>query len=66
MAGIRASGGEKQIFRHNPDRRRIRRYVAEIIQANTDWTSTTDIPKLFINGDPGAIVFGVSRDFCRT
>jgi haloalkane dehalogenase len=37
-----------------------------IIQANTDWMSTTDTPKLFINGDPGAIVFGVLGDFCRT
>jgi haloalkane dehalogenase len=37
-----------------------------IIQANTDLMSTTDTPKLFINGDPGAIVFGVLRDFCRT
>lgn len=28
--------------------------------------STTDTRKLFINGDPGAIVFGVLGGFCRS
>jgi haloalkane dehalogenase len=41
-------------------------HMLPIIQANTDWMSTTDTPKLFISGDPGAIVFGALRDFCRT
>jgi haloalkane dehalogenase len=30
------------------------------------WMATSDIPKLFINGDPGAIIRGTVRDYCRT
>lgn len=41
-------------------------HMLPIIQANTDWMSTTNTPKLFISGNPGAIVFGALRDFCRT
>ncbi len=41
-------------------------HMLPIIQANTDWMSTSDTPKLFISGNPGAIVFGALRDFCRT
>ncbi|WP_028219273.1 haloalkane dehalogenase [Paraburkholderia oxyphila] len=41
-------------------------HMLPIIQANTDWMSTTETPKLFINGDPGAIVFGALRELCRT
>jgi haloalkane dehalogenase len=41
-------------------------HMLPIIQANTDWMSTTNTPKLFISGDPGAIIFGALRDFCRT
>jgi haloalkane dehalogenase len=28
--------------------------------------ATSETPKLFINGDPGAIVIGNLRDYCRT
>jgi haloalkane dehalogenase len=28
--------------------------------------ATRDSPKLFIKGDPGAIIFGNVRDYCRT
>lgn len=30
------------------------------------WLSATDIPKLFVNADPGAILIGPQREFCRT
>ena len=30
------------------------------------WLTQSPIPKLFINGQPGAILTGVARDFCRT
>ncbi len=30
------------------------------------WLKTSDIPKLFINAEPGAITTGDMRDFCRT
>jgi len=40
--------------------------VVEIARAYADWLSTSDIPKLFINAEPGAILIGPQRDFCRT
>lgn len=40
--------------------------VAAIIGAYADWLQHTDIPKLFINADPGAITVGAARDFVRT
>jgi haloalkane dehalogenase len=30
------------------------------------WMSETDIPKLFVNAEPGAILIGAVREFCRT
>ena len=27
---------------------------------------SNDLPKLFINGDPGAILIGKPREFCRS
>jgi haloalkane dehalogenase len=30
------------------------------------WLSLSTIPKLLILGDPGAIITGRTRDFCRT
>ncbi len=40
--------------------------VVEIVQAYSDWLTTSDVPKLFINADPGAILTGEQREFCRT
>lgn len=40
--------------------------VVEIVQAYADWLKTSDTPKLFINAEPGAILTGRQRDFCRT
>jgi len=40
--------------------------VAEIVTNYAEWLSKSDIPKLFINAEPGAILVGKSRDFCRT
>ena len=39
--------------------------VVEIVQAYADWLSVSDIPKLFINAEPGAILVGAQREFCR-
>ena len=39
--------------------------VAEIVQAYGDWLKTSDLPKLFINAEPGAILRGDQREFCR-
>jgi haloalkane dehalogenase len=40
--------------------------VAEIVQAYADWLAGSDLPKLFVNADPGAILIGGQRDFCRS
>jgi haloalkane dehalogenase len=41
-------------------------HTAEAVKAYGDWMATSDVPKLFIDGDPGAIITGVLRDYCRT
>jgi len=40
--------------------------VAEIVQAYADWLAEADLPKLFINAEPGAILIGPQREFCRS
>jgi pimeloyl-ACP methyl ester carboxylesterase len=30
------------------------------------WMAANDLPKLFINAEPGALLTGRARDFCRT
>jgi haloalkane dehalogenase len=40
--------------------------VTELVQQYAAWLSQTRIPKLFINGDPGSILVGPQRAFCRT
>jgi haloalkane dehalogenase len=40
--------------------------VADIVQRYADWLSRSSVPKLFINGEPGLVLTGPSRDFCRT
>ncbi|MGI9250546.1 MAG: haloalkane dehalogenase [Pseudohongiellaceae bacterium] len=40
--------------------------VVELVQAYADWLTTAEVPKLFINADPGAILIGRQREFCRS
>lgn len=40
--------------------------VAEIVEAYGQWMETVEFPKLFINAEPGAILIGPQREFCRT
>ena len=40
--------------------------VVELTQRYADWLATSDLPKLFINAEPGIILTGPQRDFCRT
>jgi haloalkane dehalogenase len=40
--------------------------VHEIVQSYADWLSTSDTPKLFINAEPGTILTGAQREFCRS
>ena len=42
------------------------REVCEIVKNYGKWMAENEIPKLFINAEPGAILVGKQRDFCRT
>ncbi len=39
--------------------------VAEIVGAYSEWLSTSSVPKYFFNADPGSILIGAQREFCR-
>jgi haloalkane dehalogenase len=39
--------------------------VVEIVERYGEWLSGSGLPKLFINADPGAVLVGRGRDFCR-
>ena len=40
--------------------------VTDIVQRYADWLQGSPVPKLFINAEPGAILTGPQREFCRT
>ena len=40
--------------------------VTEIVGSYAAWLSESPIPKLFVNAEPGAILVGEQREFCRT
>ncbi len=40
--------------------------VVAIAQAYSEWLSQSELPKLFINAEPGAILIGPQREFCRS
>jgi haloalkane dehalogenase len=39
--------------------------VAEIVARNADWMAASPVPKLFVNGEPGALLVGALREQCR-
>jgi haloalkane dehalogenase len=42
---------------------------ADVVQIAADysqWMAQNDVPKLFVNADPGAILIGAPREFCRS
>jgi haloalkane dehalogenase len=39
--------------------------VIELVSAYADWMAQNLIPKLFVNAEPGAILVGPQREFCR-
>jgi haloalkane dehalogenase len=39
--------------------------VHDIVSEYAKWLSRTNIPKLFVNAEPGAILTGKQREFCR-
>ena len=40
--------------------------VVSIVEEYGAWVSKSDVPKLFVNAEPGAILTGAMRDFCRS
>ncbi|UCG24285.1 MAG: haloalkane dehalogenase, partial [Chloroflexota bacterium] len=40
--------------------------VHDIVSGYADWLADSPIPKLFLNADPGAILIGEQREFCRS
>lgn len=39
--------------------------VVAIVQAYADWLATDPVRKLFVNAEPGSILVGAQREFCR-
>ena len=39
--------------------------VIAVAAAYADWMAQNDVPKLFVNAEPGAILTGAPREFCR-
>jgi len=39
--------------------------VAEIVSGNAAWMASSQVPKLFVNGEPGALLTGPLRERCR-
>lgn len=40
--------------------------VTAIVKEYSDWLGASLVPKLFINADPGAILVGPQREYCRS
>lgn len=40
--------------------------VTAIAQDYSEWLAGSDVPKLFVNAEPGTILTGAQREFCRT
>jgi haloalkane dehalogenase len=40
--------------------------VVEIVESYGAWLAQSQIPKLFVNAEPGSLLVGRVRDFCRT
>jgi len=39
--------------------------VVNLVQQYSEWLATSEIPKLFINAEPGSILVGRQRELCR-
>ena len=39
--------------------------VVALVDGYAGWLGQSDIPKLFVNADPGTILTGAQREFCR-
>jgi haloalkane dehalogenase len=39
--------------------------VAAVVDRYATWLAASPLPKLFVNADPGSILVGAQREFCR-
>lgn len=39
--------------------------MVELVAEYAEWMAQNDLPKLFVNADPGSILTGAQREFCR-
>ena len=39
--------------------------VHAVVEAYSQWLATSDVPKLFINAEPGSVLVGRQREICR-
>jgi haloalkane dehalogenase len=40
--------------------------MVALVDSYSEWLSHCDIPKLFVNAEPGSILVGAQRDYCRS
>ena len=40
--------------------------VVKIVSDYSNWLATSELPKLFVNAEPGSILVGPQREFCRS
>ena len=40
--------------------------MAAVVDRYAAWLAAAPVPKLFVNADPGSILVGRPREFCRT
>jgi len=41
-------------------------HMAELVDAYAEYMANSDMPKLFINAEPGSVLTGKQREFCRS
>jgi len=39
--------------------------VVKVVADYSDWLARSEVPKLFVNGEPGSILVGRQREVCR-
>ena len=41
-------------------------HIVQLVQQYADWLRQSTVPKLFVNAEPGSILVGAQREFCRS
>lgn len=58
--GLRSEAGDELCLEKN-----LFVETVAIVQDYADWMNTNNMPKLFVDADPGSILVGRQREFCR-